>query len=98
VENEISSFDIAEYLTSQEEIAEFLTACLEEGDTKTLLCALRHAARARGMSDVAKAAGLGRESLYKALAPDAKPRAETLFKVITALGLRLETHPIKTAS
>ncbi|RPI40164.1 MAG: putative addiction module antidote protein [Betaproteobacteria bacterium] len=59
-----------------------------------LLLALADIARARGMAEVAREAGLGRESLYKALSPGAKPRFDTVLKVARALGVRLSAHPI----
>ena len=82
-------FDAARYLTDDAAIAEYTTAVLEMDDPTLLLMALNDAARARGMGKVAKAAGLGRESLYKALAPGAKPRFDTVLKVARALGVRL---------
>ena len=82
-------FDMAAHLDSPEAITEYLNQVLADGDIDELLRALGHVARARGMTQVALDAGLGRESLYKALAPGAKPRAETLFRVIRALGVRL---------
>ncbi len=81
-------FDAARYLNDDEAIAEYLTAVLEADDTDLLLLALGDVARAKGMAQVAKEAGLGRESLYKALAPGAKPRFDTVLKVIRALGVR----------
>jgi probable addiction module antidote protein len=82
-------FDAARYLTDDAAIAEYLSAMLETNDLQLLLAALGDIARARGMTQVAKDAGLGRESLYKALAPGAKPQFETVAKVARALGLRL---------
>jgi probable addiction module antidote protein len=82
-------FDAARYLTDDAAIAEYITAVLETGDADLLLLALGDVARARGMAQVAKDAGLGRESLYKALAPGAKPRFDTVLKVARALGVRL---------
>lgn len=82
-------FDMATHLDSPEAIAEYLDQVLADNDTDELIRALGHIAKARGMSQLAKDAGLGRESLYKALAPGAKPRAETLFKVIRAMGVQL---------
>lgn len=82
-------FDASRYLTDDEAIAEYLSAVLETHDLQLLLAALGDIARARGMSQVAKAAGLGRESLYKALSPGSKPQFETVAKVARALGLRL---------
>ena len=85
-------FDMAAHLDSPEAITEYLNQVLADGDIDELLRALGHVARARGMTRVALDAGLGRESLYKALAPGAKPRAETLFRVIRALGVRLHAE------
>lgn len=82
-------FDAARYLTDDAAIAEYMTAVLETGDSDLLLAALGDVARARGMAQVARQAGLGRESLYKALAPGSKPRFETVLKVARALGVRL---------
>ena len=82
-------FDAARYLTEDAAVAEYMTAVLETDDADLLLLALGDVARARGMAHVAKDAGLGRESLYKALAPGAKPRFDTILKVAKALGVRL---------
>lgn len=82
-------FDVADHLDSPEVCVEYLNQVLADGDTEELLRALGHIAKARGMAQVAKDAGLARESLYKALAPGAKPRADTLFRVIRAVGVQL---------
>ena len=82
-------FDAARYLTDDDAIAEYLTAVLEADEPDLLLVALGDIARARGMARVAKETGLGRESLYKALAPGAKPRFDTVLKVARALGVKL---------
>ncbi len=82
-------FDAARYLTDDAAIAEYMTAVLESGDPDLLVLALGDVARARGMAQVAKDSGLGRESLYKALAPGAKPRFDTILKVARALGIQL---------
>jgi probable addiction module antidote protein len=82
-------FDAARYLTDDAAVAEYLTAVLETDDPDLLLLALSDVARARGMAQIAKASGLGRESLYKALAPGAKPRFDTVVKVARALGIRI---------
>ena len=87
-------FDAARYLTDDAAVAEYVTAVLESDDPDLLLLALADIARARGMAEVAKEAGLGRESLYKALSPGAKPRFDTVLKVARALGIRLSAHPI----
>jgi probable addiction module antidote protein len=87
-------FDAARYLNDDEAIAEYMTAVLETNDLDLLLLALSDVARAKGMAQVAKDAGLGRESLYKALAPGAKPRFETVMKVARALGVKFTAHPV----
>ena len=88
------AFDAAKYLDDEEAIAEYMTAVLEAGDPELLLLALSDIARAKGMAQVARDAGLGRESLYKARAPGAKPRFETVMKVAHALGVRFTAHPL----
>jgi probable addiction module antidote protein len=87
-------FDAARYLTDDAAIAEYMTIVLEADDPDLLLLAMGDVARAKGMAQVAKDAGLGRESLYKALAPGAKPRFDTVLKVARALGVRLSAHPV----
>ena len=87
------AFDAARYLDDDEAIAEYMTAILETNDPDLLLLALSDVARAKGMAQVAKDAGLGRESLYKALAPGAKPRFETVMKVARALGVKFTAQP-----
>lgn len=90
---EFRPFDPAAYLDSDEVIAEYLTAAAEHDDPDHFLSALSDVARARGMTRVAEASGLGRESLYKALTPGAHPRHETITRVIRSLGLRLAVVP-----
>jgi probable addiction module antidote protein len=92
----ISEFDPAAYLDSEELIAEYLSQVLAEGNTDELILAVGHVAKARGMAKIAKDAGLGRESLYKALAPGAKPRFDTLLKVMRALGVQLQVKAVNT--
>ena len=87
------AFDAAKYLNDDEAVAEYMTAVLEANDADLLLLALSDVARAKGMAQVAKDAGLGRESLYKALAPGAKPRFETVMKVARALGVKFTAQP-----
>lgn len=91
--NGITRFDASEYLNSDEMIAAYLNAALEENDVSVLLAAIADVAKAKGMTQVAAAAGLGRESLYKALTPDAQPRFSTVMKVMHALGVKLTTVP-----
>jgi probable addiction module antidote protein len=80
-------FDIVEHLDSEEAIQEYFSQVLEDGDSDEIIRALGHIARARGMTALAAQTGLGRESLYKTFAPGAKPRFDTILKVIRALGL-----------
>ena len=84
-----SKFDAADYLDSEEMIAEYLTAALEDENPDVFLAAIADVAKARGMSAVAQSTGLGRESLYKALAPGAKPRYDTILKVLHGLGVKV---------
>lgn len=86
-------FDAADYLDSEEAIAAYLSATLEDDNPEMFLVALKTVARARGMTQLAKDTGLGRESLYKALAPGAKPRYDTILKVVKALGVTLRASP-----
>jgi len=91
--NELIPFDITEYLDSEEAMAEYLSQVLEDGDNEEFLRAIGHIAKAKGMAQIAKDTGLGRESLYKAFRPNAKPRFDTVMKVIDALKLRLNATP-----
>lgn len=88
-------FDAADYLDNEIVIAEYLNAALEDPNPDVFLVAISDVAKARGMSKLAKDAGLGRESLYKALAPGAKPRYETVIKLLRALGVELSASPTK---
>ncbi len=83
------TWDAAEHLTTQEDMVAYLEAALEEGDAALFTAALGDIARAKGMTEVARAAGLGRESLYKALSPDGNPEFATVLKVVRSLGLKL---------
>jgi probable addiction module antidote protein len=85
-----SAFDVADYLDGEETIAEYLSAVLEADDTDLLIAAIGDVAKARGMGQIAAESGLGRESLYKALAPGAKPRFETIVRVLRAMGVQLQ--------
>ena len=86
------AFDAARDLDDDQAIAEYMTAVLETDDADLLL-ALGDVARAKGMAQVAKDAGLGRESRYKALSPGAKSRFETVMKVARALGVKFRLQP-----
>jgi probable addiction module antidote protein len=86
-------FDAADYLDSDEAVAAYLSAALDDDDPDFFLTAVKDVARARGMTQLAKDAGLGRESLYKALSPGARPRYDTILKVVRALGVTLHAAP-----
>jgi probable addiction module antidote protein len=92
--SELTEFDAAEYLNSDEDVAAYLTTILEENDPALLAAALGDIARARGMSQIAKNSGITREALYKALRPGSEPRFETINRVCTALGVRLVAQPM----
>ena len=87
--SECKPFDIAEHLEDEADIAAYMNVVLEENDPALLASALGDIARARGMTQLAKDTGLSRESLYKGLSGDRIPSAETLLKVIHALGFKL---------
>ncbi|MGH9945772.1 MAG: addiction module antidote protein [Pyrinomonadaceae bacterium] len=91
----IKPFDAADYLDNEEVIAEYLNASLEDENPDVFLAAISDVAKARGMSKLAKDSGLGRESLYKALSPGAKPRYDTVLKLLRSLGVDLRTFPTK---
>ena len=83
-------WDSAAYLKTDEDIAHYLEAAFEEGDPNLVGAALGDVARAKGMAEIAKAAGLGRESLYKALSSEGNPEFATVLKVMRALGLKIK--------
>ena len=92
--SDLPEFDIAEHLDSDQEMAEYLTVVLEENDPAALAGALGSIARARGMSEIAKASGITREALYRALRPDAPLRFDTINRVCTALGAKLVAQAV----
>ena len=87
-------FDMANYLNSEAEIAEYLRQVLEDNDPAELAGALGDIARARGMTQLARDTGLSRESLYKSLSGERAPSSDTLFKVIHAMGFKLSVEPL----
>ena len=89
-----SRYDVAEHLRTPEEMASYLEACLEEanGDATFIAKALGDIARAKGMTQVARDAGLSRESLYKALSGERIPAFDTILKIVAALGLKLHAE------
>ena len=90
---DLPEFDLAEYLKTDEDIAQYLTIVLEDNDSAELTHALGVIARARGMTEVARASGLTREALYTALRPSSQPRVETIARVCAALGVKLVAKP-----
>jgi len=87
--DELPEFDMAHYLNTDEDVAEYLSQVLEDGDPGELAAALGHIAKARGMTEIARASGLKREALYRALRPNAHPRLDTVQRVCRALGVTL---------
>jgi probable addiction module antidote protein len=90
----LPEFDATLYLDSEESIAAYLTDILQTNDAALLAAALGDIARARGMTEIAKAAGITREALYKALRPDSAPRFDTVNRVCAALGVRLVAQAV----
>lgn len=85
----VKEYDPSAFLDSDELIAEYLNAALEDRDPEVFLLAIGNVAKARGMSAISEATGLGRESLYKAFSPGAKPRYDTVLKVLQSFGVKL---------
>lgn len=94
----LHDFDEANFLNTEEEIAEYLTVSLETGDASYIAHALGVAARARGMTKVAEASGVSREMLYRSLSEEGNPTLRTLLAVLPALGIRLSAEPLSTPS
>ena len=92
---DLAPFDASDYLDNEKTIAEYLAAALENPDQDAFLIAVRDVAKARGIADVATRAGLGRESLYKTLKPGAKPRFDTVRRLLAALGVKLDVSSPK---
>ena len=86
-------FDAADCLNDDETIAHCIAVALEDPNPEVFLMAVRDVARARGMTQLARHSGRGRESLYKALSPGAKPRYDTMLKLLAALGVKLNLVP-----
>jgi len=89
----VTAWDASEYLETEEDIAAYLNAVMEEGDPSLLQAALGDVAKARGMTSVAKEAGVGRESLYKSLSANGNPSFQTVSKVSRALGVQITFSP-----
>jgi len=97
VEN-MPEFDMAQELKCEADIIEYLRQVLEEGDGAELAAALGHIAKSRGMSEIARASGIKREALYKALRPQSHPRFDTIQRVCKALGVRLTVEKTNEAA
>ncbi len=93
-----SHFDATEFLTDQATIAHYLSAALDDADSNVFIAALSDVARARGITQMARTAGVGRESLYKTLAPGSKPRYETIRKLLDTLGVKLMVVPAQAST
>lgn len=95
---ELRKWDSSEYLQTDEDMVLYLEACLEEaGDDAAFIAkALGNIARAKGMSQLAKETGLGREGLYKSLSGKSNPNFATILKILSALGLRLHVQSART--
>ncbi len=96
MKSKTTRFDAADYLDSEERQVAYITAALETGDADFVRDALGLVARARGMGEIAKNAGLNRESLYKALGETGNPEFGTVMRIVGALGLKLSARPAKT--
>ena len=94
---DISKFDIADYLDSNEMIAEYLNVVLEEGNDSEVIVAIGNIAKAIGMTKIAEETGMSRPSLYRALSEGAKPQFSTIMKVLKAVGGQIKINPIATA-
>jgi probable addiction module antidote protein len=89
-----SKLEIADYLDSNEMIAEYINTVLEEGDSSDVVEAIGHIAKAIGMSKIAEQTGMSRPSLYKALSPESKPQFGTIMKVLRAIGGQINVKPM----
>ena len=89
---DLKKFDVVNYLKTEKDIAAYLSAVLEDGDPALFVAAIGDIARAKGMTEIAKKSGVTRESLYRALKVEARPRFETVTRVVQALGMKLSVH------
>ncbi len=95
-ETETRPWDVVDHLTTEADMAAYLDAALEDGDMEIVMAALGDIARAKGMTQIARDAGLGRESLYKALSTTGNPEFATVLKVVRALGLQFHVQAVRT--
>lgn len=94
--DKLTDFDMSEYLDSPEAIAEYISQVLEDGDQDEFLRAMGYIAKAKGMAQLSKETGLGRESLYKTFQEGAEPKFSTVMKVLRAIGMNLRADPMTT--
>ena len=87
---EVTNFDITQYLDNNKVIAEYLSQILADGDMDELLEAIGNIAKAKGMSQIAKETGLGRESLYKTFHKGTKPKFDTIMKIMNSIGVKIQ--------
>lgn len=90
MKNDLTDFDISQYLDDKEIVAEYLTQVLEDGDMDELISAIGYIAKSKGITQISKDTGLGRESLYKTFSKGSKPRFDTVLKVLNSLGIHLK--------
>lgn len=93
-----TQFDASQYLDSDEMISEYMKTVIEENDPKLFMMALGAVAKAKGMAEIARKTGLGRESLYKAVNGNRSPKIDTVNKILNACGLALDVKPLNTES
>ena len=93
--HKLTDFDLSEYLDSPEAIAEYMSQVIAEGDQDELLRAIGYVAKAKGMSQISKETGLGRESLYKTFQEGSEPKFSTVSKVLKAMGLGLQIETLR---
>lgn len=94
----LKTFDVVDFLNTDEEMQEYLNAALDEGDPKFLFIALGDIARAKNISQLSRETGISREGIYKALSGEGNPSFNTIFKIIQALGLRMKFSSQKTVN
>ena len=90
MKNDLTEFDISQYLDDKEIIAEYLTQIIQDGDMDELFAAIGNIAKAKGISQISKDTGLGRESLYKTFKKGSKPRFDTVVKVLNSFDIKLK--------
>ena len=90
MKNDLTEFDISQYLDDKEIIAEYLTQVIQDGDMDELFAAIGNIAKAKGISQISKDTGLGRESLYKTFKKGSKPRFDTVVKVLNSFDIKLK--------